>query len=246
MTEGELFIGAATLALGAATVWLGLETRWTRNEGRKDVARALLRAALAEQLGNCRDWLIRDPARGEPAIRGLEGSEPRLRAVQALIDGLDLQADLVAYLIWLLPTIGDLWGRIDQLIDRAPDDWGKPDGIRSLEPQELSELGDLWRAMVERVQVLAALMAGEARRREFLDVASPHDAAPWTVVPQRPERWREYIAISGIQRGEPRFPADSAFAAIRPEARDRAGAATGAAQIGPVKRSTASSSTRVR
>jgi hypothetical protein len=89
---------------------------------------------------------------------------------------------------------------------------------------------DDWRVMVERLQVIAALTAAEARRRGLVEVARLHDIVAWTVVPRRPDRSREMLAISDRMRGIPPFPADPAFAGVRPEARDLAGAATGARQ----------------
>lgn len=226
----ETAVALMTGALATATFWLAWEARKARREARRDDERRILRAALAEQLDNLRAWTSRDPARGAPAIRGLQGAEPRLAAVAALLDRLDLQPDLVAYLIWLTSAVGDHWGRIEGAIGALPAAWGSNPPTMSIDAAATAQLGDDWRAMVERLQVLAALAAAEAQRRGLDDIAGPHAAAPWTIVPERPPRWRELMAIAGIPRGEPPFPSDPAFAGVRPEARDRAGAATGARQ----------------
>jgi len=211
--------------LAAATFWLAWEARKARREASREDERRILRAALSEQLDNCRAWTSRDPARGEPAIRNLRGAEPRLAAVTVLLDRLDLPPDLVAYLIWLTSTIGDHWGRIEKLLDELARIWGAGrDGARE------SRLMDDWRVMVEHLQVLAALTVAEARRRDLVEVAKPNDVVPWTVVSQRPERWRELLALDGFGRGDPPFPTDPAFVSVAPSARDRAGASTGARQ----------------
>jgi hypothetical protein len=239
--EMAIAVGTGALALGTGalaivTFWLGWQTRSARLEARKDAERAILRSALAEALANCRAWHGRDPARGEPAWRSLLDAEPRLFAVSGVIDQLDLPADVVGYLIWLTSTIEEQWGRTRFLVDRL---------LLSIDPYRAAALGhavgdsaaqsqltDDWRAMLERLQVLAAVLAAEARRRGLADVAAPHDAVPWTVVPQRPPQWRELIAIGGLGRGDPPFPSDVAFRPASALERDKAGNITGARQMG--------------
>jgi hypothetical protein len=190
-----------------------------------DPATSWVRAALVEQLDNCRAWSSADPARGEPSVRNLHGAEPRLAAIGTMVDHVDLPPDLAAYLIWLTSTVGDQWGRIEVLLEQLADSW-----TRGPDPAREGQLMDDWRAMVERLQVTAALPAAAARRRGRADVAKLHDIVAWTVVPRRPDRWRELLAISDRMRGIPPFPADPAFVSVTPEARDLVGAATGARQ----------------
>jgi hypothetical protein len=135
------------------------------------------------------------------------------------------------YLIWLTSSVGDHWGRIEANLDALPTVWGSDPPAPLLEGSDLAKLKDDWLVMVERLQVLAALTAAEARRRGMQDVAGLYDVVQWTVVPQRPPRWRELMAIACRPDGDPPFPLDEAFAHVRPEARDRAGDATGARQI---------------
>jgi hypothetical protein len=136
-------------------------------------------------------------------------------------------------LVWLTSSVGDHWGRIELALSSS---WGGGQswtgGPAPLSDTLASQLTDDWRVMVERLQVLAARAAAEARRRGLADVAGPHDAVPWTVVPERPPRWHELMAIAGIPRGEPPFPSDPSFADVRPAARDRAGGETGARRMG--------------
>lgn len=226
----ETAVALMTGALAIATFWLAWEARTARREAREEDQRRILRAALAEQLDNCRAWASRDPARGEPAVRGLQGAEPRLAAIAGLLDRLDLQPDLVAYLIWLTSAVGDHWGRIESAIGGLPETWGSNPPALSVDAPTFAQLGDDWRVMVERLQVLAAVTAAEARRRGLNDVARTHDAVLWTIVPERPERWRELMTLGGAAFGQPPFPADPAFASASPTSRDRAGAATGERQ----------------
>ncbi|MEA2629954.1 MAG: hypothetical protein QOE66_173, partial [Chloroflexota bacterium] len=140
--------------------------------------------------------------------------------------------DLLGYLIWLTSAIGEGWGRIDALLEQI---WA--DGM---DPIREARLRDEWRVMLERLQVRAALTAAEARRRNLADIARTHDAVPWTVVPERPERWRESLMLHDVAVGQPPFPADPSFEFASPTARDRAGAVTterhGGVQMGAAAR----------
>jgi hypothetical protein len=241
VTIGEVVVAIGTLALAGATFWLAREARKARTEAEEHERRTLLRAALVEQLDNCRAWITRDPARGGPAAKGLQGASPRLAAVNDLLGQLDLPPDLAAHLIWLTSAIGDHWGRIEVDLDELPTVWGSSPPALQLDGTALTGLTDDWRVMVEHLQTLAALVAAEARRRKMPEVAALHDVVPWTIVPERPPRWRELMALGGVQRGDAPFPADAAFGSVRPEARDRAGGATGERQREALSRRSASS-----
>lgn len=230
VTLGDLIVGGGTMALALATFWLAFEARKARTEAERREHVRLLRAALAEQLDNLRAWVTSDPAQGEPAFRGIQGAEPRLAALGALIDRLDMPSELTAYLIWLLSSIGDQFGRIDKALEDLPTRWGSNPPALVFDDDTGPYLADQWPVMVELLQVAAALVAAEARRRKIVDVAELHKVVQWTIVPERQERWRELMAISGIPRGEPPFPSNPAYAEVQPEARDRAGLATGARQ----------------
>jgi hypothetical protein len=216
----SIVVAIATLALGGATVWLGWQTRQARVEAHSTDERRILRAALAEQLNNCRMWVTHDPARGQPSFEWLRGAAPRLHSLQAMIQELELQADLVPYLVWLIGTLDELWTQIDRTLN-----WPVgPDGILTVNEERLP---DEWRVMVERLQVAAALVAGEARRRGFDDLAAPHELSPWVIPRAWEERGRELMSTNDIPfRGAPPFPADPAFARAAPAARDEAGAET--------------------
>jgi hypothetical protein len=221
-----LLVAALTGALAVATFWLAWETRTARIQGERKARRRLLRAALAEQLDNCRALNWREPARGKPAWVGLAKTTPRTDAVASLIGSLDIPADLFAYLVWLQAAIDDAWSRVTAALHAILDRPG-----HAPTTGEINELEAAWQVALERVQVLAGLVSAEARREGFDDVGVAHDAAPWTIVPQRPPTWRLNMAIAdGPYFGAPPFPADPSFASVSPAVRDRAGDATGTRQ----------------
>ncbi|HEV8280696.1 MAG TPA: hypothetical protein VGQ02_02460 [Candidatus Limnocylindrales bacterium] len=141
-----------------------------------------------------------------------------------MIEQLALPADLVPYLVWLIGTIDELWTQVERTLN-----W--PVGPAGTLIVNQERLPNEWRVMVERLQIAAALVAGEALRRGFDDVASPHELSPWVVPLVWEERGREMMATTdSAYRGAAPFPSDQAFAGAAPGARDRAGAQTGERQ----------------
>ena len=225
MSEGELLIGIATLARAGATVGLVLEARSARTKASDSEQRRLLRSALAEQLDNLRRWRGANPAHGQPALERIRHAEVRLDAADRLLDQADLSADLAVYLVWVIGRIRD-----------EGNEWRVAMGVKassdvSTAPASAEHVRALWDRMVDRLQVLAALTSAEARRRRFDEIAAVHDAAPWVTVLEGPPGERVMRSVTDrTYLGAPRLPADPAFASVRPEARDAAGAATGARQ----------------
>lgn len=191
------WVAIATFVLGIATVWLGWQTRQARVEARDADVKRVVRAALVEQLDNCRMWVSHDPARGQPSFDWLRGAKPRLHAMESMLQSLALPADLVPYLVWLIGTIDELWTQIDGTLN-----WRVgPTGTLTVNQERLP---NEWRVMVERLQVAAGLVGGEARRRGFDDLAAPHDLSPWVVVPEWEERGRELMSVTdAAYRGAP-------------------------------------------
>lgn len=223
MTGGELLVGSGTLALAVATVWLALEARTTRTAAATAAQRRLLRSALAEQLDNLRHWFGANPAHGDPSLDRIRRGEPRLAAVQSLLDGAELPPDLAVYLVWILGRIREEWLFWPTVIAVGASDAESP-----ADHPVNSGIG-IWSRMVDRLQVVAALVATEATREGFDELKRTHDAAPWTTVLEGPDRERELRSMTDrAHLGAPTFPTEGAFVAISPEARDRAGAATGA------------------
>lgn len=225
ISQGELLVALGTGALAVATFWLALESHKARAEAKTEAVRGILRAALAEQLDNCRAWFTRDPSRGDASLGALRRAEPNLKSTVVLLESVDLPADLVAYLVWHLGRIREDWDQFANRLDKImPHRSQSGAGVDN-------DSRDTWTLLVDRLQVLAALLAGEARRRGLAEVAAPYDAAPWVTVLERPDRERElrWVTDRAI-RGGPAWPADPAFAVAEPSARDRAGAATGARQ----------------
>ena len=222
MTGGELLVGGGTLTLAVATVWLALEARTTRTGAATAERRRLLRSALAEQLDSLRHWLGANPAHGDPALDRIRRGEPRLTAVEDLLNRADLSPDLAVYLVWILGRIHEEWLYWPTVIAV-----GGSDGESPADHPVNSGVGT-WSRMVDRLQVVAALVAAEAARQGFDELQRTHDAAPWTTVLEGPDRERELRSMTDrAHLGAPTFPSGGAFVAVSPEARDREGAATG-------------------
>lgn len=231
MSAGELLIGGATLGLAVATVWLAIEARKARTNATIADRRRLLRSAVAEQLDNLRQWQGANPAHGDPALERLRRSEPKLDAAEQLVDQMDLPADLAVFLVWQLGRIREEWMWWTTVIAVGPSSDDSPAAHSSN-----SGVG-AWARMIDRLQVLAVLMAAEASARGFQEIRQMHDAAPWIVVLEGPDRERELRwATDRAHLGAPPFPANQRFAFAAPEARDRAGQATGARQRAALSR----------
>src|SRR5437879_4281091 len=90
------WLAIATFGLALATVALAIEANVDRVGRRHERERALLRAALLEQVDNCREWrrgpsgAPSDDARKPPATVRLLG----------LLEGVSLPAELATYLAW--------------------------------------------------------------------------------------------------------------------------------------------------
>ena len=224
---GEALVAGGTLALAVATFVVAWETRAVRREAADSQVRRALRAAMAEQLENCRRWLAINPSMGQPSLRRLYTAEPRMTALQGLLEAVDTPADLAAYLVWLRGMIADAWRVLEETLPLiVPLDGSPPERA----PENTNIRND-HAVMVDRLQVTAALIAAEAARRGFAETAGLNDVSPWTIVQEGPNGAREVTdATDHAYHGAPPFPSDPAYADARPAARDRAGYATGERQ----------------
>jgi hypothetical protein len=152
-------LAVATSFVAGFTAWLAWETRKTRLQEREEHERLAFRAALVEQLENCRDWLSHSPERSYQAVARLHDRAPRFDAVTGLIGAVDLSGDLVDYLIWQLAEIRDEHDRLQELLSGINPELAVAGQV------QLGEVRDLWRLLVDRLQVLACLVRSEAHRR---------------------------------------------------------------------------------
>lgn len=151
-------------------------------------ARRAIRAALTEQLENARAWFTRDPARGDPALQhALRDAEPMFADLTALHARIDLPPDLGSLLIWLRGAAKEDYRRFQEILEIA----APTKGVGWINPSVHNEARAVWSMIVDRLQVLAALVASEARRLGLEEVATAYDAAPWVTVLEGPPRERE-------------------------------------------------------
>ena len=208
-------VALGTLALAAVTVWLILDARHARKEERLGHQRTAFRAALVEQLENCRPWSAASTGLEGPVER-LQGWEPSFQALSRLLGTVDVPGELAAYLVWAIAMV------------REDNDRAQP-GAAPMGPENhwvhegFTPAAIL--AILERLQTTACLLACEARRRGFRDIAEafPQDA-PWLLW-LHPRIWQSGLRASTAQ-GEavilfgPGLPQDSAYQGCLPEARD--------------------------
>ena len=141
--------------------------------------------------------------------------------MQRLVDEADLPADLAVYLVWITGRMRDEWAWWPTVAAV-----GSSGSLSPADNPVNSGVGK-WALMVDRLQVAAALVAGEASRQKFPEIRQAHDAAPWTVVLPGPPGEREQRAATDRARlGAPAFPVGELYVQASPPIRDRAGAAT--------------------
>lgn len=204
-----LILPVATVALAGATVWLALEQRRGRMVAAHERIRVALRAALAEQLENGRRWHRCDPNRGDPALQSLRDAGPIFDITARLLSVVDLPSEFAAYLLWLMGDTRRAWDEIRGLLDRVAPADGSP---RPVHPNN-SSVRDDWDLILERLQVMACLLAAEASRRGYGVDAAIVDQVRWELPRVWPERMRAMTQVSESTYLEaPSFPSDPAYA----------------------------------
>lgn len=197
-------VALGTLALAGATFKLVRETKQGREEERLERQRVAFRAALVEQLENLRPW----PAVATTflPVERLLGWAPTFEALSHLLGTVDLPGDLATYLVWAMAMVRE---------DNA--------GFQGQQADAARQDTDL--AILERLQLIACLLAREARQRGFRDIAEafPQDALwlPWL----HPRVWPSGLRATAAQteriyRFGPGFPQGPAYHGCLPEARD--------------------------
>lgn len=206
-------LAVATTILAAFTGWLAWETRQIRANEKRERVRVAFRAALIEQLDNCREWQTHPPDRGAPMLEYLHGRVPKFEAVERLLGTVDVAGDLAAYVVWLIAQIRDEHQRFDATL--AP-----PISGEALLRADNSR--DPWWVLVDRLQTLMALLQEEARRFGVQSVL-PVDARWLRPLPGPPDARVLTDANDHALRGAPMWP--SGFDICAPAKRDEQGAA---------------------
>jgi hypothetical protein len=115
---------------------------------------------------------------------------------------------LAAYLIWLMGDTRNRWDAMRGLLDRvAPP--GVP--VPPLAPSNSNVRSD-WTVILERLQILACLLAAEASRRGFDPDAAIVDHVRWELPQVWPKGERGSVRLTDETYFEaPPFPSDAAY-----------------------------------
>lgn len=232
LTIAALVITAASLSFTVALAVVLVRVSRHVDQEPQATAQAF-RAALFELTEACRFWVSRDPARGAPSAARLRGWAAPFERTRQLVHAVDLPAELIAYLAWIVGEIEEENGRFQALLGRTAGDEETP-------PQ--TELGstrwrDDWWVVIDRLQTLACLVCAEAERRGLAAVAAAYRDNPYlTPLTGAPDE-RVLLAANDVAlRAAPRFPPDPAYTGCAAPARDRAGAQRSAASKAELRR----------
>ncbi len=208
-----------TLALAVVTVVvIGIDARERRTK-RVEARRRLYRAALVEQVENCRRWLRWDPGRGLEQARRLVHDRPPFTAVERLIGDESLGGDVLAVLIWL---VGDTRYRVERFGRCVGETVGDAAGACRND----------WWAVVDDLQALALLLLDQARADpDLVAITGPFRVVPWLVpLPGTPdERFHTHAERVATQHA-PLWPTDPVYARSSPSGRDKRAAQAQAAR----------------
>lgn len=211
VVDGLVALG--TLVLAGVTVGLIVDARTGRREERRDREAATLeerrerdaahfRAALIEQIENCRHWYSHNPTGGAPAVVFLRNWEPSFGELTHLLGSVDMPGELTAYLVWLTADTRFRNGLLQN-------------EFRVLAP-DIPRVQDIWNVELDRLQAVASLLHAETERRKLEDVANAFDPTarwlPWLKPRIRPS---EFVVTAELSDetyfGAPPWPSDPAY-----------------------------------
>jgi len=209
---------AATLFLGVATVWLGWGARQSirqaahfRVADRRERREAALRAALLEQLDECRLWVGHPPQPGAPASNELGWTTPPFEFVRALLRSEEVDPECRARLLW----------RIGQLTASA----------RGRQARLNADIGggpvggplpwhDIWPREVDLRQEMVGLLLGAAAQCGFDGLVASFREDPW-IEPIAGPILRVHTETQEVTQAHlPPWPSDPAYAPWSPQAQD--------------------------
>lgn len=227
-----LAIAAASISLNVALALLLVRVSRHVDQDRQVTAQTF-RAALFELTEACRFWISRDPARGAPSAVRLRGWAARFERSRQLVSAVDLPAELVAYLAWIVGEIEEENGRFQTLLDQVT---VNADATPTAQ-LEATRWRDDWWVVIDRLQTLACLVRAEAERRGLAAVAAAYRDVPYlTPLAGAPDERVLLEANDVALRAAPRFPSDPGYAGCAAPARDRAGAERSAASQAELRR----------
>ncbi len=118
VTAAALAVAAASISLTVALGLLLVRVSRHVEEERQAIAQTF-RATLFELTEACRFWIGRDPARGVPSAARLRGWATPFERSRQLVSAVDLPAEFVAYLAWIVGEIEEQDGRFQTLLDQV-------------------------------------------------------------------------------------------------------------------------------
>ncbi len=210
----------ATLCLGAATVWLGWQSRKAiqqvadfRAQEALDRAETALRAALLEQLDECRAWVRWEPnySDGQRAQRVLQQRLPVFDHLRDLLQRESINPDCRGRLLWRM-------NQLTEWVEEKSRRWalGTPD------PNDVAWRND-WPIQVDRHQEIVGLLLGAAAQNGFHELVGAFRNDQWLQPSpvHGTEIERKSLDMQEVAAGRlPPWPSDTAFAPWSPAARD--------------------------
>lgn len=227
-----LVIAAASISIAVALAVVVVRVTTHDDQERQTTAQSF-RAALFEVTEACRFWVSRDPSRGAPSAARLRGWASPFERTRQLVATVDLPAELVAYLAWIVGEIEEENRRLQALLD-----WDTANANSALaSPPDATTLRDAWWVIIDRLQTLACLVGAEAERGGLAAVAAAYRGNPYLAPLAGAPDERVHLEANDVALcAAPRFPSDPAYAGCAAPARDRAGAERSAASQAELRR----------
>lgn len=210
----EIVAASSTLALAvftgllaAATFVLARQAAAARQDAPRATRRRAMRAALIEQVENCRVWTEARPGVRTKLAAQLAKRPPSLEAARAFLTEIELPPGMLAYMLWLLNRMS----RVHEQYAEATRDGENSAGLR-------------WPWMIEldQLQTLACLLGTYGESDPDLRATAESMRYPdWTRPVLGPPDWRVDQQREIEAMGAPQFPTESLCAPCSPRARDR-------------------------
>lgn len=210
----------ATLCLGAATVWLGWQSRRAiqqaadfRAQKAIDRKETALRAALLEQLDECRAWARWEPnySDSQRAQKALQTRLPAFDRVRDLMQHESIDPDCRARLLWRM-------NQLTEWVEEKSQRWA----LGSSDPDDVAWRND-WPIQVDHHQEIVGLLLGAAAQNGFHELVGAFRNDQWlqpSPVPGR-EIDRRSLDRQEVAAGRlPPWPSDTAYAPWSPATRD--------------------------
>lgn len=215
----QRLVAVGTLWMAIVTVGLIWDTRTGRKDDERSREAGAFRAALVEQVENCRHLYSHSPDRGITAIRPLLGWAPSFDELTRLLGSVPIPGDLTAYLIWLIAQTRQWHGLVQSdlelLLNKSEND-----------DSNVAIFRWAWRVELDRLQAASCLLQAEAERRGLRDVtdAFPPDAnwLPWLAPKPRPPQPPGLAEVTDqAYANAPPWPRDHAYQRCSTEVRGR-------------------------